>query len=165
MSHYFISSTNSSLLCFCSCLLYQRMSLTTFRKHLSVCVIIIYLAVLGHSCGFQGLLSNYRVWACLVLQSTGSRPCRLQQLRHVGSVVVAPGLQSRGSVVVVHGLSCSMACEILAPQSGIKPASRALEDGFLTIGPPGKSCIHLVFIAGYQICQYPEHHLVITRTQ
>ena len=31
-------------------------------------------------------------------------------LGHLGSVVVAPGLQSSGSVVVAHGISCSMAC-------------------------------------------------------
>ena len=34
----------------------------------------------------------------------------LQQLWHVGSVVVAHGLQSTGSVVVVRGFSCSTAC-------------------------------------------------------
>ena len=33
----------------------------------------------------------------------GSRVCGLQWLRHVGSeVLVAPGLQSTGSIVVVH---------------------------------------------------------------
>ena len=30
-------------------------------------------------------------------------------------------------------------CGILVPRSGIEPASTALEGGFLTIGPPGKS--------------------------
>ena len=52
---------------------------------------------------------------------------------------------------MVHGLSCSMVCEILALQSGIEPASHTLEDGFLTIGPPRKSCIHLVFIAIFPV--------------
>ena len=36
----------------------------------------------------------------------------LQYLWHVGSVVAVPELQSTGSVVVVHGLSCSVACGI-----------------------------------------------------
>ena len=44
-----------------------------------------------------------------------------------------------GSVVVARGLNCPMACGILVPRPGIKPASPALEGGFLTTGPPGKS--------------------------
>ena len=40
----------------------------------------------------------------------------LQQLWHVGSVVVACGLQSAGSVVVAHGPSCSTACGIFPDQ-------------------------------------------------
>ena len=41
-----------------------------------------------------------------------------------------------GSVVVTHGLSCPTACGILITQPGIKPTFPALEDGFLTNGPP-----------------------------
>ena len=40
----------------------------------------------------------------------------LQQLLHMGSVVVARGLQSTGSVVVAHGLSCSVVCGIFLDQ-------------------------------------------------
>ena len=47
-------------------------------------------------------------------------------------VVVVCGLQSIDSVVV-HGLSCSKAT------SGLPRARKALADGFLTTGPPGKS--------------------------
>ena len=36
------------------------------------------------------------------------------------------------------GLGCK-ACGILAPCSGIKPASPVLESGVLATGPPGKS--------------------------
>ena len=36
------------------------------------------------------------------------------------SVIAAPGLQSTGSVVVVHGLSCSVACGIV-PDQGANP--------------------------------------------
>ena len=32
-----------------------------------------------------------------------------------------------------------MACGVLVLQPGIEPSSPALEDGFLTTGPPGKS--------------------------
>ena len=44
-----------------------------------------------------------------------------------------------GSVVVVGGLSCPLACGILVPWPGIKPVSPALEGRFLTAGPPGKN--------------------------
>ena len=52
-------------------------------------------------------------------------------------LVVAP--DRVGSVVVARGLSCPTACGIFVPQLGIEPASPALEDGFFTTGPPGKS--------------------------
>ena len=44
----------------------------------------------------------------------------LQQLWHAGSVVVARGLQSTGSVVVAHRLICSAACGIF-PDQGSNP--------------------------------------------
>ena len=40
----------------------------------------------------------------------------IQQLLCKGSIVAAPGLQSTGSVVVTHGLSCSEACGIFLDQ-------------------------------------------------
>ena len=43
-------------------------------------------------------------------------PGALQQVQHVGSVVVAHGLQSTVSVVVAHRLSCSAACGIFPDQ-------------------------------------------------
>ena len=67
-------------------------------------IYLLFLAVLGLSCGTQDL-----------------------QLWHAGSVVVA------------LGLSCPVACGILVPRPGIEPTSPALEGGFLTTGPPGKS--------------------------
>ena len=38
-------------------------------------------------------------------------------------------------------LSCPLACGILVPLSEIELSSPALEDGFLTIGPPGEPLI------------------------
>ena len=38
------------------------------------------------------------------------------QLQHTGSEVAAPRLQSPGSIVVAHGLSCSTACGIFPDQ-------------------------------------------------
>ena len=46
-----------------------------------------------------------------------------------------------GSVVPLGGLSCPLAYGILVPWSGIELVSPALEGGFLTTGPPGKSPI------------------------
>ena len=47
--------------------------------------------------------------------------------------------------VVAHGLSCCPARGVLLPGPGIKPTSSALEGGFLTTGPPGKSLsLHLL---------------------
>ena len=45
-------------------------------------------------------------------------------------------------LVVVRGLHCSVACGNLAPRPGTEPASPALQGGFLTTGPPGKSSSH-----------------------
>ena len=63
------------------------------------------------------------------LQSTWALFCgtRALSLRHASSVVVA------------CGLCCPLACGILVPQPGIEPRSPALEGGFFTTGPPGKS--------------------------
>ena len=59
-----------------------------------------------------------------------------QLLIAVASLVSEHGLQSTGSVVVAHGLSCSAAFGIF-PDLGIKPVSPALAGRFLTTGPPG----------------------------
>ena len=50
------------------------------------------------------------------LWSVGPRACGLQQLRHMGSVIVASRLSSTGSVVVVLRLSRSVACGIFTDQ-------------------------------------------------
>ena len=88
---------------------------------------IYFLAVSGLSCGTQDLL----LWhAGYSLQCVGF------------SLVVAHMLQSTHSpehMVVVCGLSCPTACGILVHWPGIKLASPALQDGFSTTGPPGKS--------------------------
>ena len=88
------------------------------------------------SCGKRGYCSlqftGFSLWWLCLLQSigcrhmgfnscitraqqlmhTGSRPCRLQQLRCAGSAFVAHRLQSTDSEVVAPRLSCSVACGI-----------------------------------------------------
>ena len=56
---------------------------------------------------------------------------QLQELPHVGSLVTVPGLYSRGSIVVAHGLSCFKGY-------GIEPLSPELAGRFSTTEPPGK---------------------------
>ena len=102
-------------------------SLTIFFKFILLCIYL-FLAALGlhccawvfSSCSKQVLLfvavhSLLIVVASLVVEH-GLQVCGLPQLWHVGSVVVARGLQSTGSVVVAHGFSCSSACGIFLDQ-------------------------------------------------
>ena len=48
-------------------------------------------------------------------------------------------MRHAGSVVVVSGRNCFVACGILVTQPGVKPTYPALQGGFLTPEPPGKS--------------------------
>ena len=41
--------------------------------------------------------------------------------------------------LATSGVSCGKSCGILVHQPGTEPASLALQGGFLTTGPPGKS--------------------------
>ena len=63
--------------------------------------------------------------------------CVGSQLHRVGSL-----LWHTGSLVVVLGLSCSLACGILVSLSGIKLVSLALQGGFLTSRQSRKSQIY-----------------------
>ena len=97
----------------------------TFFKKINL---FLFLAELGlccctrafSSCGEWGLLSvavrGLLIAVASLVGEHGLQACGPQQLRHAGSVVVARGLQSTGSAVVVHGLSCSAACRILPDQ-------------------------------------------------
>ena len=51
-----------------------------------------------------------------------------------------------GSVVAVLCLSCPVVCGILIPRPAIEPVSPALEGGFSTAGPPGKSLFRLFIL-------------------
>ena len=81
----------------------------------------------------RGLLSSCGAWAP---ELTGSVVAV-----HGLSTCGAQALERMGSVVAACGLSCPVACGILVPRPGIKPVSLALEGGFLTTEPPGKSLI------------------------
>ena len=76
------------------------------------------------------------LWQVGLLSCRGARGLRFQQLRLVGSVAVAPRLQSSGSAAVVHGLSCP--AHVGSSRPGITPVSPALAGGFFTTEPPRK---------------------------
>ena len=57
---------------------------------------------------------------------------RLWQVSAWAQWFVGPGLWRGGSVVVTHGLSCSVVC-------GIFPDQGSIGKQLLTTGPPGKS--------------------------
>ena len=59
-----------------------------------------------------------------------------------------------GSVVVVHGLSCSLAHGILVPRPGIESASLALGGRFLTTGPPGESLLLCALLLTAHTCNF-----------
>ena len=85
----------------------------------------IYLLIWMH----RVLVAAHRIFSA----SCGTFSCTAQSLQ----------LWCVGSVVVTCGLCCSVACGILVPQPGIESMYPALQNGFLTTGPPGKS--HTVF--------------------
>ena len=65
------------------------------------------------SCGEWRLLSSCSVWAS---HYSDFSCCRAGAVGHVGSVVVAPSIQSTDSIVVVQGFSCSTSCGISLDQ-------------------------------------------------
>ena len=60
--------------------------------------------------------SGFSLWWLLLQCYMGSLVLELRQLQHMGSIVAVPRLQSTGSLVMVHGLCCSMTCGIFPTQ-------------------------------------------------
>ena len=85
------------------------------------------------SCRQRGLLSRRGAWA----SHCGGFSCRgAGALVRTGLHSCSPGLWSTGFVVVVHRLSCSVACRMLLDQGSNR--SLALQGKFFTSEPPGK---------------------------
>ena len=101
--------------------------------------IYLFLAALGLQCG------AWVLYCCIQALSSGGEQGLLSscsaQASHCGGFSYGGewAVWHVGSVAVAHGLSCPMACGILAPRLGIEPLSPALAGGFLTTGPPEKS--------------------------
>ena len=122
------------------------------------------------SCGKRGLLfvvvHVLLIAVAPLVAEHGFQACGLQQLWHMGSVIVALGLQSAGSVVVGHRLSCSAACGIFLDQ-GSNPfplhwqavlnhcATREVQTGlFLHF-----VCISILFFLTYCTDQNFQYHV------
>ena len=116
--------------------------------------IYLFLAALGlhfcawalSSCGERGLLfvAVHRLLIAVtsLVVEHGLQARGLQQLWHVGSVVVAHRLQSIGSVIVAHGLSCSVACGIF-PDQGSNPCPLHRQADSQPLRHQGPSCLCL----------------------
>ena len=82
------------------------------------------LSLAVESRGYSSLrCAGFSLQWLLLLWSTGSRRAGFSNCGSWASVVVVRGLWSTGSVVVVHGLSCSAACGIFQDQ-GSNPCPR-----------------------------------------
>ena len=122
-------------------LLYEENRVLTWRRkqrstffNINLFIYYLFLAALGlcccarafSSCGEWGLLfvavSGLLIAVASLAVEYGLQARGLQQLQHIGSVIVAHGLSSAGSVVVVHGLSCFVACGIF-PHQGSNPCT------------------------------------------
>ena len=98
-----------------------------------LCIIYLFLIALGFcyyawmssSCSQWELLSSYVAQA---FHCNDLSYCRAWALEHMGSEAAAQGLWNTGSVVVAHGLSCSLACGIFPDQES--NSSSALAAGF-----------------------------------
>jgi len=77
------------------------------------------------------------VAVCGLLIAVASLVFRAEALGIWLSVAVAPRLQNTGSIIVAHGLSCSLACGIF-PDQGSNPMSLTLAGRFFATEPPGK---------------------------
>ena len=89
-------------------------------------------------------------WLCMLFSSWGAWTSsgfsywEPQALGYMGSAVAPPRLWSTGWVVVVHGLSCFVACGIF-PDHELN-LSLALAGRFFTTEPPGKPLSLYIFI-------------------
>ena len=99
------------------------------------------------SCGEKGLLLIVVCGLLLVVASLAGnhrlQSLRLQQLQCVGSVVVASGLQSTGSVVAALMFSCSTACvsSWTRDQTGVPCITRQILNHWITRESPGEFLI------------------------
>ena len=139
-----ISCSDILFMMFCTLTFLPRVLHSLFKN-----LIYLFLAVLCLRCcvvfslvvvsrGYPSLQWGSFSLQWLLLQSTGSRSR--------GLVVVAPGLQSTGSVIVVHGLSCPPA-HLPAPACGLFPSRDQTR-----VACTGRQALHLWATREVQFC-------------
>ena len=90
------------------------------------------------------LFSSGHAWTCSAFSYWEPQAPNTWALGYMGSAVVPPRLWSTGWVVVVHGLSCSVACGIFPDEES--NLSLALAGRFFTTETPEKPLSLYIFI-------------------
>ena len=114
----------------------------SFKKQLY----LLLLAVLGIFCwaGFSLAVESGSYSPAVTSHCGGFSSCRAHTLWCMGSAAGAPGLQSTGSVVMVHRLRCSKACEVF-PGQECNLCLTAMAGRFLTTKSPGRPYFFFFF--------------------
>ena len=107
----------------------------------------------GKTVSVSSILQGEGTFSPLWIVKKFQAPTKLERrLKWLDKTIMRPGFNSYQHMaqralffplfiyLAVWGLTCSAAREILVPRPGMEPTSPALEGGFLTTGPPGKSC-------------------------
>ena len=121
-----------------------------------------YSCNVGDSHSINSFFQCLFIWLHEVLVGSAQNLCCIVwdlSLWYRDSLVVAHGLSSCGMIV-----TCPQACEILVPGGGIEPAPSALQGGFLTTRPPGKSLYQFFYTKLVYSCTSSVlivHHLKI----
>ena len=117
--------------------------------------IYLFLAVLGLHCyaGFSLIMTSggsslIAVWGLLFALASSccvsSRAFQPQQLWHLGSIAVAPGLRSQAKQQSCTGWAALR--HVRSSRPGIESTSPAVASGFLTTEPPGKPLLYFSFL-------------------
>ena len=123
VTQHLCASGVSLCFAFLTCQVSDTGLLFVFFLNLFLAMLDLHFCVQAFSCvREQGLVSSYSVWAshCCGFPCCGAEALGWQALEVSASVVAALGLESTGLIVVVHELSCSVACGIFSDQ-GLNP--------------------------------------------
>ena len=105
-----------------------------FKLFIYFCLCWVFIAMQPCRVTFLQVRQSIRGYSLVTVRGHHLLLSRLQVA--LALVVAAPGLQSTGSIVEVHGLRCRGIWDL--PRSGIKSVSPALAGRFFTTEPPRK---------------------------
>ena len=115
MGHYQVCSVTCASQFYVFLVLILILFLAVLNLH---CCRLVPLAVVSRSYSVAAVCWLLLLWSMVsgVLRASVVAAHRVSSCSFVGSVVTAPGLQSRGSVLVTRELTCSAACGIFPDQ-------------------------------------------------